>query len=314
MKTLKKICKGLLVMLIFILLFIIIMALYNQIALRKESNQILPNGKLVDLGEYKLHVYAEGEKSEKPTLVFLSGSATVAPVYDFKPLYSLLSDDYRIVVVEKAGYGYSDIYDTSRHIDSMLKEVRTALELAKENAPFILLPHSMSGLEAIYWAQTYPEEIMAIIGIDMAPPQSYDAFDYGRVKKMMYLGRTSVKVGLHRIPGFYPLYNDALSQKEARQQRLLMYKNAVNINYIREGQSVYDNAQIVKEGGDITCPVLLFSSDGMEIGDFWIPSQEDFASDVNAKLIFLDTGHYIHHYKSENIAKLIKQFLANLNN
>lgn len=56
---------------------------------------------MVDLGDYSVHVYTEGENANAPTLVFLSGSGTVAPTYDFKPLYSLLSDEYRIAVVEK---------------------------------------------------------------------------------------------------------------------------------------------------------------------------------------------------------------------
>ena len=90
---------------------------YNQVALKQEAKLIIPIGQMIDLGEYRLHIYAEGEASEKPTLVFMSGSATVAPTYDFKILYDLLSDEYHIVVVEKAGYGYSDIIDIQRDID-----------------------------------------------------------------------------------------------------------------------------------------------------------------------------------------------------
>jgi hypothetical protein len=32
----------------------------------------------------------------------------------------------------------------------------------------------MSGLEALYWAQKFPDEIKAIIGIDMATPEVYE--------------------------------------------------------------------------------------------------------------------------------------------
>ncbi|MEX1308564.1 MAG: alpha/beta hydrolase [Eubacteriales bacterium] len=151
---------------------ILFFAVYNRIAISFEAKEITANGKLVEVGDYKIHVYAEGEKSDEPTLVFMSGSATVAPVYDFKILYSLLSDDYRIVVVEKLGYGYSDIVDTKRDVLSMVEETREALKLAGEEAPFVLLPHSMSGLEALYWAQNYPEEVKAVIGLDMAIPAS----------------------------------------------------------------------------------------------------------------------------------------------
>ena len=47
----------------------------------------------------------------------------------------------------------------------MLNEVRQGLSLAGESGPYILFPHSMSGLEAVYWAQQYPDEVTAIIGL-----------------------------------------------------------------------------------------------------------------------------------------------------
>ena len=54
----------------------------------------------------------------------------------------------------------------------MLNEVRQGLSLAGESGPYILFPHSMSGLEAVYWAQQYPDEVTAIIGLDMAVPEA----------------------------------------------------------------------------------------------------------------------------------------------
>ena len=44
---------------------------------------------------------------------------------------------------------------------------------AGEQGPFILLPHPMAGLEAIRWKQKYPDEIKAVIGLDMAFPGLY---------------------------------------------------------------------------------------------------------------------------------------------
>ena len=307
MKVFRKILK---VMGITIGIFaglICILAIYNQIALKAETDDIIPNGQMIDLGDYRVHVYSEGENEKAPTLVFLSGSATVAPVYDFKALYSRISDEYQIAVVEKAGYGYSDI------VESMVMEVRSALNGAGIEAPYVLLPHSMSGLEAIYWVQNYPDEISGIIGIDMAVPDAYDK-EYNLIisKTMMTLGRASVKLGLLRIPGIYPLNEAPLTEKEAKQQRLLMYRNAVNPVYIAEGQKVYENAQTVKTGGAISCPVLMFCSDGTEIGDFWIPTQEKFAEENQAKIICFDCGHYIHYYKSEEMVDHIESFLAEI--
>ena len=37
------------------------------------------------------------------------GSGTISPVYDFKILYEKLVSDFRIIVIEKFGYGCSDL-------------------------------------------------------------------------------------------------------------------------------------------------------------------------------------------------------------
>ena len=78
------------------------------------------------------------------TVLFLSGSGTPTPILDFKSLYALLEDDYRIVVIEKYGYGFSDIVDTERSFTTILRQDREALKKSGVEGPFILCPHSMS--------------------------------------------------------------------------------------------------------------------------------------------------------------------------
>ncbi len=265
---------------------------------------------LLTWGGYNLHVYAEGENSEDPDLVFLSGSATVAPVYDFKPLYRLLSDEYTIAVVEKAGY--SDIIKVNRNVDTMINEVRNALAGAGISAQFILIPHSMSGLEAIYWAQNRPDEVAGIVGLDRAVAYSYDDMDFNRMNQMIDLGKTAVKLGLLRIPGLYPLNENGLTDEEIYQQKWLLYKNAGNLDYILEGQAVYENAQVVKAGDDVSCPIIMFSSDGTETGDSWIQSQEKYPEEHRADRIVFDCGHDLHYYKSEEMAWTIQRFIEEM--
>ncbi|WP_270506003.1 alpha/beta hydrolase [Eubacterium limosum] len=313
MKVLKKIFKILAVFFGTLSVLIFILAAYNQIALKVEADRLSPPGQMVNMGGHKIHVYTEGKSQNALTLVLLSGSATVAPVYDFKPLYKLLSDEYKIAVVEKAGYGYSDIFEVKRDVNVMVNEVRTALRKADVNPPYVLLPHSMSGLEAIYWSQQFPTEVSGIIGLDMATPSCYDNFDFSKVEKMIGLGHMAAKLGLIRIPGVYPLNQKGLSEEEIYQQKLLAYRNAVNIDYIIEGKTVYDNAQMVKNNGDISCPIIMFSSDGKEVGDFWISAQKEYAQANNAAIEIFDCGHYLHHHKSKEMSVTIKLFIKKIN-
>lgn len=312
LKILKRIGKPLVILLGLLLIFLLATTIYHHVSLGIETKKIVPNGKLVEVDGHKIHVYAEGEKGSRPTLVFMSGSATIAPVYNFKSLYSILSDEYRIAVIEKTGYGYSEILDLPRDINTMLNEVRQGLQLAGESGPFVLFPHSMSGLEAIYWAQQYPDEVTAIIGLDMAVPECYEYMDFTSINRRMNIGHVTTWLGLHRIFGVSSLDDTSLTEYEIDQQKLLMYRNAVNIDYILEGKEVYNNAITVKSGDDLDLPVLMFVSNGIEIGEYWIPCQKRFASQNNAQLIQLDCGHYVHNFEYEFIAAKVLKFLSAL--
>ena len=168
---------------------------YHRYRLKKEEKLREPFGQLVNINGNNMSIYVEG--SGEKTLVFLSGGGTCSPILDFKSLYSLLSDEYRIVVVEKFGYGYSDVVDEDRSIQTILSETRAALDKAGVEGPYVLCPHSMSGIEALYWAQEYPDEVEAIIGLDMAVPEYYENMKINL--PLMKLGQYAAALGVTRL-------------------------------------------------------------------------------------------------------------------
>jgi len=143
--------RGLLIVLAALaalVLLILVCFINHRIRLSVESRLLMPPGMMVDVGGRQMHAYTEGSGDE--TLVFLSGSGTCSPVLDFQSLHSLLSDDFQIAVVEKFGYGYSeDSGGRARDIDAILEDTRSALSAAGVDGPYILCPHSISGLEAL---------------------------------------------------------------------------------------------------------------------------------------------------------------------
>ncbi len=273
--------------------------------------KLQPNGKLVTINNHNLHIYSNNNNCEN-TIVFLAGSATVAPVYDFKILYEKLSNNFNIVVIEKFGYGYSDIVDTACDIDSLVSINREAIQKANIIGPYILVPHSMSGLEAIRWKQKYPNEIKAIIGIDMATPLAYENWTENKIKDTISNFNLIRKLKLHYIPKIYPLSNRGLNKEEIKQQKALMKRNAFNKCYINEANAVLQNAKTIVAEEYPTCPTLLFSSNGEHIDKFWVYNQQKFADIMNAKLITYDCWHYIHYYKSEEMAIEINEFIKEL--
>lgn len=101
--------KALKTILIIIAVFtVLLFAIYinHRIHLKKEANLLSPLGHLVEVDGHNMSIYIEGEG--ETTLVFMSGGGTCSPILDFKSLYSLLSDNCKIAVVENFGYGFSD--------------------------------------------------------------------------------------------------------------------------------------------------------------------------------------------------------------
>ncbi|MDD4851499.1 MAG: alpha/beta hydrolase, partial [Gemmiger sp.] len=153
-----------------LLVILLLLAAYHHLRLAWEAGRITPVGQRVTVDGYHMNVYTQGQKrsGDSPTVVLLSGSGMTAPIYEYKVLYAPLSASYRVAVIEKFGYGYADDSPLARDVATMVEEDRAALAAAGEQAPYVLMPHSMSALEAIYWAHTYPGEIAGIIGLDMA--------------------------------------------------------------------------------------------------------------------------------------------------
>ena len=127
-KILRRTGIALLIFLILDILLLTGLYLFHRFRLRQEAPLRQHTvGTPVNVDGGKMNVYTEGEGPH--TFVFMSGFGTASPVYDFKPLYTKLSTDNRIAVVEKFGYGFSDDSGSPRDIKTMLSQTRAALTL-----------------------------------------------------------------------------------------------------------------------------------------------------------------------------------------
>lgn len=285
----------------------------HMIQLQKEAKQFTPLGKLVQVDGHNMSVYTEGKGEQ--TLVFMSGGGTCSPILDFKSLYSLLSDEYRIAVVEKFGYGFSDVVDKERHIVSILEDTRTALQEAEIEGPYILCPHSMSGIEALYWAQQYPEEVSAIIGLDMAVPGAYKEYQINM--PMLRLSQFAARIGITRlIPNISEsdaIKYGTLSEEEKEIYRAVFYQRTATTTMMNEVNIVKENAKVVEITGVPQVPMLLFVSNGVGTGwdeNIWKQLQREYVEKKeNAELIELSCPHYIHDHEYELISEKMKEFI-----
>ena len=313
MRKRKRVVKVIFIVIVAVLMLLLIICINHQIHLKMEKELRLPLGQMVEVDGNNMSIYVEG--TGDITLVFMSGGGTCSPILDFKSLYSLLSNKYRIVVVEKFGYGFSDVVDKKRGIESILADTRAALKAAGIEAPYILCPHSMSGIEALYWAQQYPEEILAIIGLDMAVPKSYQ--DYNINMTMLKLSQFASAIGITRLlPGVSDsdaIINGTLSNKEKEVYRAVFYDRTATITMLNEVKSIKENASKVEADNTPQIPMLLFVSNGDGTGwdkETWRSYQREYIANIeNSKMIELDCPHYVHDYEYKAISESIIAFL-----
>jgi len=307
MKKLKKWCFGFISLL---LLFLLATFIFHRISLEKEQASLTPVGQQVLVNGHQMNVYVQGEGPE--TIVVISGAGIASPILDFKEVSESLSKQYKVVIVERAGYGYSDDSNHSRDVMEVLSETRQALSQANITGPFIILSHSMASLESLAWQEKYPDEVKALIGLDWALPSSYENLKDNQA--LLTVAYWSSKIGLLRyLPESFYIKNQTLTENERKQYKLLAYKQLMSQAMLYESQTVKENAKKVPSSINPKIPTLLLVSNG-EGTSFsqseWQRYAERFASDQsNVQVVYMDAPHDLYHYQSHEIVSQIEDFL-----
>lgn len=286
--------------------------MFHQVSLQKEGKLLTPIGKQVTVNGHQMNVSITGEGPE--TIVLLSGAGIASPILDFKNLSDSLSKKYKVVVVERAGYGFSEDSDRSRDVMEVLSESRQALAQAHVSGPYVIVSHSMVSLESLAWQEKYPNEVKALVGLDWALPASYE--DLKDNQALLTVAYWSSKIGLLRyFPESFYIKNPTLTETERQQYKLLAYKQLMSQAMLHESRLAKENAKKVPSSINPKIPALLLVSNG-EGTTFsqseWQRYAERFASDQsNVQVVYMDAPHDLYHYQSDAIVSHIKEFLEN---
>lgn len=302
--------KRLLFLLGAVLVLLLASFTYHRLALQREKVSLKPMGQMVSVKGHDMSVFVKGEGPQ--TLVFLSGAGTASPILDFKDLYDGLSKQYKIVVVERAGYGYSEDTSKSRDVSEVLSETRQALARAHVSGPYIILSHSMASLEILLWQEKYPSEVKAIIGLDWALPESYAHLKMH--PQILRMARWGSQLGLLRyLPSRLYVPNANLSSSDRRLYQRIAYRQILSQAMLNESLSVEENAKKVDAKINSQIPTLLLVSNGEGTSfskEEWRNYAARFAKDQkNIELTFYDAPHYLYHYQTKEVVAKIEEFI-----
>lgn len=149
--------------------------IYSVAAYHRDRNEYAKAGylNLADANGFKMNVYSTGAEHGKHTIVGLAGQASYAFPVETTKLNELLGKENTLVYPDCAGYGFSGDSLKPQTVEQIVEDYRAGLKNAGFEAPYVLMPHSIADLYALYWSMQYPDEVEAIIILDgTIPPKS----------------------------------------------------------------------------------------------------------------------------------------------
>ncbi|KIP53111.1 alpha/beta fold hydrolase [Leucobacter komagatae] len=287
-------------------------SIVNAVQGPKELANLAPYGELVDVEGKQMNVAVFG--SGEQTIVLTPGAGTASPVADFAPVIEGLMDEYRVIAVEPFGYGLSDQADTPRTTENIVREIHAAVSSVGAEE-YILMGHSITGIYGLSYANTYPDEVTAFVGIDTSLPEQPGMDE---VPGIIKAGPTLRALGLLRVVNAVvgdPLEgNPAYSDEDRERLRVLSMRNTLaptyvdEVNHLGENFSAAAGTTFPKE-----LPLLLMYQAKNPDFPTWNAMHEAQAATVDyAVTREIDADHYLHHTKSDEVVAATKEFLAEL--
>jgi pimeloyl-ACP methyl ester carboxylesterase len=133
-----------------------------------EDQRLLPYtkpGQLIDVGGRRINMHCEGTGS--PTVVLMAGLFSWSLVwYKTQPLNA---KETRVCAFDRAAYGWSDPPPQPQLISEVLEDLHKVLHSGSIRGPYVLVGHSLGGVEARVYAQRWPEDVVGMVLLDTSP-------------------------------------------------------------------------------------------------------------------------------------------------
>lgn len=253
-KKLKKVWKILLIILLAFLCAVVLFTLglfvFHRVKTAQEIKKLKAAGYYnpVSVGDYSLNVAVFGNEHGKHTVVGIAGLGSADYSVAARQMTACFEDDNRVVFVDRAGYGFSGDTNRDMTLETIVEDYRKALKNAGIEGPYVLMPHSIGGAYANYWACHYPDEIEGIVFID-GSELSADAFSDEEVNGKVSLGdkalATLAKLGFSRLVlrNYYYHLPDNYSEEEQSLGDALTIMEMDSIAAVSESELLAKNAQ-----------------------------------------------------------------------
>lgn len=325
MKIIKKILLGLL---IAILSMLLVLTIWNQVECYKNEEKVEQIKNLVMIKNKNINVYETGKGNK--TIIILSGMGIYSPIVEYKPLAEKLGKDYRVVIIEYLGYGFSDDTKEERSSINIVEEVRETMKTLEIEPPYILMPHSISGIYSLQYTLLYPNEVEAVIGIDSSVPNQTKYVEEESISAALPLiGKFFDLTGITRISmnASNPYFKDMLKGGYYSESDILLEREAASRNtasnavvnerncFVENTKNLYDvkypeNMPVLNIISEESCEKYSKYMNELNQDITWEELHKNmYSNDKIQKNVMLRGSHYLYWTQTDEISRQTKEFL-----
>ncbi|MEK3824696.1 alpha/beta fold hydrolase [Paenibacillus sp. FSL K6-1558] len=184
-----------------------------------KTNQVGSSGLYEVSTGVALYANIQGVKTSLPTVVFISGYGDDSSVWS--GIQSKISHKTLTVSYDRAGLGLSDDTTKDKTTKQQVKELHKLLRKANIPGPYVLVGHSIGGLNVRGFADRYTNEVAGAVLIDAShekqeeavlatlPPEFIEMYqsqftaegDYAEVtKSFKYIEKLRAKDAMRNLP------------------------------------------------------------------------------------------------------------------
>ena len=135
---------------------------YQRIGERRDRKRNPAPGRMVSVGDHKLHLFCKG--SAAPTVAIEQGAGEPARLW--WPVQDQVAEFASVCTYDRAGYCSSDSAPAGRTIVERAEELLALLTNAGIPGPYILVAHSYGGLIVRCFARKYPDQTAGLVFVD----------------------------------------------------------------------------------------------------------------------------------------------------